>query len=100
MRRMPDDEPTPVERTGLPRSTTFFRPSTPSRAMRTCCSSWGYDSCCAHAAGWWEAFVHGGILLDPAGAGDGPRAEHGHRPRAVMAPLCMRLATPISLGYR
>jgi hypothetical protein len=41
MRRMPDDEPTPVERTGLPRSTTFFRPSTPSRAMRTCCSSWG-----------------------------------------------------------
>jgi hypothetical protein len=94
MRRMPDDEPTPVERTELRSLDDLFQTFTTlaSDDDMLLLARW-YDSL-LHApspfGGNSRHFVHGGILLGPAGAGDGPRQS------AVMPPLCMRLATPIS----
>jgi hypothetical protein len=45
----PADESTPSSAPSSPRSTTFFRPSRPSRVMRTCCySRGGTTRCCTH----------------------------------------------------
>jgi hypothetical protein len=94
MRRMPDDETTPVERTELRSLDDLFRPSRPLRVMTTCCCSRGGTTrCCTHGR---RLVGIAGILFMAAYCLAPQALVTDHRQSAVMAPLCMRLATPIS----